>query len=353
MATPTIATSPRVAITHRTRYVYQHPVFLSPHRIRLRPAPLLRTRMEAYALTISPRPDALHWQEDAFGNWIARAAFTEPSACLEIEVTMVARMAAANPFDFLVAHDAERYPFDYAKDERQVLAPYLECGPPGPRLAAWLERARDGLDDVRTVDFLTAMNRAVARDVRYVQRQAPGVQASEETLELGSGSCRDSGWLLTEVLRRGGLAARFVSGYLVQLTEAGAKTDSVDLHAWSEAYVPGAGWIGLDPTSGLLAAQGHLPLARGVVPASAAAVEGYADPARSKLSTDMRVVRLAAEETPAGLDAPLHTFRYRQAGTEVWREAAEPAALEEIQGRYAEYELTGRMPPRDDPEVAS
>lgn len=334
--------TPRVAVAHRTHYAYDRTVSLSPHAIRLRPAPFVRPRIEAYALDITPLPDAVHWQEDASGNWIARVVFSESTPTLDIDVRFVASLPAFNPFDFLLADRADEFPFTYAEEDRSALAAYLASGSPGPRLAAWLEDARQrfGSGRPRTVDFLVAMNQAIAEAVDYVHRYEPGVQDSEQTLSLASGSCRDSGWLLTQALRHCGIAARFVSGYLIQLTETGAKSDTVDLHAWCEAYVPGAGWIGLDATSGLLTAQGHLPLARAALPASAAPVEGYADPAQSTLSFDMEVTRLAEDEpAPGTRDGDLHAFSYRDRSTGAWRAAPHRASLPEIQAGHAEFEL--------------
>ncbi|MEO5700144.1 MAG: transglutaminase family protein [Casimicrobiaceae bacterium] len=334
--------TPRVAVAHRTHYAYDRTVSLSPHAIRLRPAPFVRPRIESYALDITPTPDAVHWQEDASGNWIARVVFAEPTRRLDINVRFVASLPAFNPFDFLLADRADEFPFTYADEDRSTLAACLASEPPGPRLAAWLAdaRARFGSGRPRTVDFLVAMNRAIADVVGYTRRYEQGVQDSEETLGLASGSCRDSGWLLTQALRHCGIAARFVSGYLIQLTDTGAKFDSVDLHAWCEAYVPGAGWIGLDATSGLLTAQGHLPLARAALPASASPVEGYADPSESHLSFDMEVTRLAAHPPADGTsERELHAFRYRDPGSGAWRTAAFPASLPEIQSGYAEFDL--------------
>ena len=189
-------------------------------------------------------------------------------------------MSVLNPFDFFLEPYAERFPFAYEDWQLHELAPYLAKLPASPRFAEYL--AAVPREPKPTVDFLVALNQRLARDIRYLIRMEPGVQTPEETLEKASGSCRDSGWLLVQLLRHLGLAARFVSGYLIQLKPdvkpldgpSGTDVDFTDLHAWCEVYLPGAGWIGLDPTSGLLAGEGHIPLACTPEPASAAPVTG-------------------------------------------------------------------------------
>jgi len=302
---------PRVKLEHRTRYEYDREVWLSPHEIRLRPAAHARTPTEAYSLEISPADHDLKWQQDPYGNWVARVVFSAPARELGIDVELVAELRVSNPFDFYVADSALEFPFEYSAEDRHALTPCLDLEPAGPLLTAWLEAMRQRLlgSSIGTIDFLVAVNRSVADDVRYLTRMEPGIQTGEETLVRASGSCRDSAWLLAQILRRSGLATRFVSGYLVQLAEADRggtnapgrpPRDSLALHAWCEAYVPGAGWIGLDPTSGLLATEGHIPLACAALPASAAAVSGSADRAQSRLSVEMHATRLAPGAPPAG-----------------------------------------------------
>ncbi|MBU6439548.1 MAG: transglutaminase family protein, partial [Betaproteobacteria bacterium] len=263
-----------VALTHVTRYRFDRAVNLAPHVIRLRPAPHARTPILAYSQRIEPAGHFINWQQDPFSNYLARVSFPEPARALEVTVDLVAEMAVYNPFDFFLEPSAEHYPFAYGEQLAADLAPYLAAAPLTPRLRQLL----DSIDrrPRRIVDFLVELNQRLQHDIRYLIRMEPGVQTPERTLELGSGSCRDTGWLLVQALRHLGLAARFVSGYLIQLVPdvkaldgpSGAERDFTDLHAWCEVYLPGAGWIGLDPTSGLFAGEGHIPLACTPNPAS-------------------------------------------------------------------------------------
>jgi uncharacterized protein (DUF2126 family)/transglutaminase-like putative cysteine protease len=290
----------RVALQHRTTYAFDRFVNLSPHEVRLRPAPHCRTPIIGYSLQVDPARHFLNWQQDPYGNWVARLVFPERANRLEIVVDLIADMTVINPFDFFVEPYAERYPFMYAGALAKELIPFLEADPPEPRLQAWLAAFRSSLGpDEATVPMLVRLNQQLKNEIRYLVRMEPGVQTPDQTLAEASGSCRDSGWLLVQILRRLGLAARFTSGYLIQLVAdvkaldgpAGPERDFTDLHAWAEVYLPGAGWIGLDPTSGLLAGEGHIPLASTADPGSAAPVVGYTDPCRSELHVAMTVTR--------------------------------------------------------------
>ena len=290
----------RVAIHHKTDYLFDRPVALSPHLLRLRPAPHTRTPVHHYSLKVQPDEHFVNWQQDPFGNFIARYVFPEKTRRLSIEVDLVAEMVTINPFDFFVEEYADNYPFDYEPQLRKELAPYFETSENGPRLKAWLNEFSRDDGEKQIVSFLVDLNQRLQQAIGYVVRMEPGVQTCEETLELAKGSCRDSAWLLVQILRHLGLAARFVSGYLVQLTSdqksldgpSGPEQDFTDLHAWTEVFVPGAGWIGLDPTSGLFAGEGHIPLACTPDPVSAAPVTGATDKCEVAFEFENRVTRI-------------------------------------------------------------
>lgn len=290
-----------VALTHRTQYRYSRRVELGPHVVRLRPAPHCRTPILAYSMRIMPAPHFLNWQQDPFGNFLARVAVPDKTEEFTITVDLVADMASINPFDFFVDEHAASWPFAYEPLLANELEPYLEPSPGMPLLDGYLDRIV--ADGATTIGFITDLNRALSRDIAYRVRMEAGVQTPEETLASRSGSCRDTGWLLVQILRRLGLAARFVSGYLIQLRPdarlegaAGVSEDFTDLHAWAEVYIPGAGWIGLDPTSGLLAGEGHIPLAATPSPISAAPITGTHGEAEVDFSVAMHTQRL--RETP-------------------------------------------------------
>jgi uncharacterized protein (DUF2126 family)/transglutaminase-like putative cysteine protease len=287
-----------VALNHIMHYRYDRPVTLGPQIIRLRPAPHCRTRILSYSLNITPAEHFINWQQDPLSNYLARVMIPKPARELKIEVDLTAELAVLNPFDFFLEPYAQRFPFQYEATEARELAPFLYKGFATPLFAGYLDSISRA--PRATIDFLVELNGRLASDVRYLIRMEPGVQPPEQTLQKRSGSCRDSAELLVQLLRHLGLAARFVSGYLIQLVAdtkpkdgpAGPSHDFTDLHAWCEVYLPGAGWIGLDPTSGLLTGEGHIPLSCTPDPQSAAPLSGAVEQCQTTFEYAMKVERV-------------------------------------------------------------
>jgi transglutaminase-like putative cysteine protease len=286
----------RVLLRHLSRYTYARPVWLSPHLLRLRPAAHCPAPVEAYSLQVTPSTPLLHWQQDPFGNFVARVVYTEPVPELTIAVEMVVTIDNRNPFGFLLDEYAREFPFAYEPQLQKDLSPYLEPDPGGPLLGQWLGGVDRSPRD--TTGFLIGLNERIHREIAYTVRLEEGVQTGEETLGLALGSCRDSAWLLVGILRSLGLAARFVSGYWVQLDaeentpDGPVVKDLLALHAWAEVYLPGAGWLGLDPTSGLVAGADHLPLACTSTPATAAPVTGRSEVTQTDFAFETHITRL-------------------------------------------------------------
>ena len=288
----------QVALYHKTDYRYDRKIQLGPQVIRLRPAPHCRTPILSYNQTVLPGDHWINWQQDPFSNYLSRLNFQETTDHFSIVVDLVAEMITINPFDFFLEEYARQYPFTYSSEVRKDLGPFLQKTRVGSKFTAYLSRISRKPEN--TIDFLVRVNQDLQKAISYNIRMEPNVQSCEETLTKLSGSCRDSSWLLVNILRHLGLAARFVSGYLIQLAAdvkslegpSGPEQDFTDLHAWVEVFLPGAGWVGLDPTSGLLAGEGHIPLACTPFPKSAAPVTGGLEACDVEFSHTMRVTRI-------------------------------------------------------------
>ncbi len=321
----------KVALEHRTTYHFDRLVTINPHVVRLRPAPHSRTKIESYSFKVTPEDHFLNWQQDPFGNFLARLVFPERATELSITVGIVADLQVFNPFDFFIEDYAEHYGFAYPAELAADLEPYLhqvdEGAPgsgPGAVVTDWVKQLIIA-PNTPMIDFLVQINTAVRGDVGYSVRMEPGVQTPDHTLTTAIGSCRDSAWLLVAVLRQLGLAARFVSGYLVQLASdvesldgpSGPLTDFTDLHAWCEVYVPGAGWIGLDATSGLFAGEGHIPLSATPHPSSAAAITGSTGIAQTTLEYSNQVIRVHEDPRVTLPYSPVQWSAIQELGTKV------------------------------------
>lgn len=298
--------APCVQLNHKTRYHYDRPVQLGPQLIRLRPAPHTKAEILRYALTISPELHYLHWQQDAYANYQARVLVPELTDRFEMSVQCVVRLLPVNPFDFYIEPHAEHVPFHYLDRDGQGLAPYL-------RVDASSQEHRGRFYDffssvasyrLPTIEFLVELNRRIQRELDYEVRHEPGVQSPEDTLLKGRGSCRDLAWLEIQILRRLGFAARFVSGYWIQAESPYAS----ELHAWTEVYVPGAGWIGIDPTAGVLAGQGHIPLACAPEPSGASPIEGSLEACGVVFDHDIQVSPLSLSDSAVLLGSSMQSL---------------------------------------------
>ncbi|MCW6034947.1 transglutaminase family protein [Spirulina subsalsa FACHB-351] len=292
----------KVSLHHKLHYHYSQPVFLGPHTLGLRPSPHCRTPIQSYNITIQPSNYSITWQQDPYGNYLSRLNFPQKTQYLSIDVDLIAEMRPINPFNFVLEQYAINYPFAYEYQLAKELEPFLATIEAGDLLQSWIQNNQ--YSNIYTPNFIIDLNQKLAQEITHIIRLEEGIQTCEETLDKKVGSCRDTAWLFVQILRHYGLAARFVSGYLIQLQEdipplddsPSIKEDCGDLHAWTEVYLPGAGWIGFDPTSGYLAAEGHIPLVCTAEPGAASPVQGTTEPCESSLDFAVTVTR--HEETP-------------------------------------------------------
>lgn len=248
----------RIRIFHLTEYRFSQPVELSEHTILLRPREGHDIRIASSRLNVSPG-HTVKWYRDIYGNSLGMLSLLKKSDHLRIESEVIIENYADQPLDFLVDHRAVTYPFPFEPEERLDLLPYRTHIWPNEtkKLKEWISAYWLPGQSIETFALLDQMNRAIVAGFHYRMRETPGVQNPARTLALGSGSCRDFAAFFIEACRYLGFASRFVSGYL----HNPGSTQHGSTHAWSEVYLPGAGWIGFDNTSGLVTGPDHIATA--------------------------------------------------------------------------------------------
>ncbi len=294
----------KIRIQHRTTYRYKQRVEFGPHLIMVRPREGHDLHIESSILEITPAHN-IHWLRDVNGNSIAKVDFTEPADQLMIYSELVLQHYDTNPLDFQLDESAVNYPFVYQPGSKSELAAFTHIIYPKDAdiLSNWLTQFWKPGEIIETMTLLQNLNQHIHDTFTYQRRDEPGVQTPAVTLKNNSGSCRDFATLFVEACRCWGLAARFVSGYMLcEATEAGGAST----HAWAEVYLPGAGWKGFDPTSGILIGAQHVAVATSRDPEKASPIAGtYTGPADAALGieVDVRVVADDAVESDATVPA--------------------------------------------------
>lgn len=277
-------------IVHHTQYNFSKPVQASPHIIRLNPTLNYKNKILEHSLQVFPEVFHQNNHLDVYGNPISRLVFLSKIEFLTVEVKMKVEVQDINPFDFFLSLAIENYPFKYPNSVQSYLQSYLEVVD-DEVIEHWL-KSKNPPKQHKTLDYVTSLNKLVHQHLNYTVRLEPGVYSPKETIEKGGGSCRDYSWLLVNMYRMHGIAARFVSGYLIDLNFEVDNKDQLSLHAWVEVYLPGAGWLGLDPTSGLLVTAYYIPLCAVPHYKDAAAISGNTEVCEVSMSYLSSVSRL-------------------------------------------------------------
>jgi transglutaminase-like putative cysteine protease len=283
-------------IRHLTRYVYSRPVFVEPLQVRLRPRCGPGVRLLDFDLRLAPAPAGTSWIKDAAGNDVLSVWFDGLTPSLEIMIRATVQTSAVNPFDYMPGAEANAPPLVLSENDRELLAPCLLQRHPAPPGGDELDRVLAALPGGKTSvqACVLSLNQWIFENIAKTVRTEPGVLTPQDSLRRGRGACRDLAVLFMEGVRRMGVPARFVSGY----QEGDPDKKERDLHAWAEAYFPGGGWRGFDPTHGLAAADRHIPLAHGPAPSDAAPLTGAfrGTNAASRLEHSIKIA--ASKENP-------------------------------------------------------
>ena len=280
----------RFAISFQTAIAFERRVRLSTHWARLRPAPHTRAAIAAYTLAIDAEPHFINWVRDPFENYLARLDFHEPLQRIALNMELVLDLTPVNPFDFLLENDFSHYPLTYSEQLHKELIPYLYLPVAGSQMDSWLSSLKPTSGYL--LDTLSDLNQQVHESLKFEGVTSPGPVNIDTVLSRRTGSAWEIAWLLTLGLRHFGLAARFVSGLYLFQSSSDEIPDHGALHAWSEVFLPGAGWVGLDPANGILTTEGYIPLATAPDPLRALPLVGYFEACNYHEQQQVQVSRL-------------------------------------------------------------
>jgi transglutaminase-like putative cysteine protease len=293
------ATMPLLTIHHKTEYRYTHPVAFGEHRIMLRPRDGHDLRMLSGNLDIVPAPMSLRWIHDVFGNSVAIATFDERAQILSISSTATVEHNPAHEFALTADDPAYFYPFFYDDEELPDLVQFIspQYGDPQGEMSAWARNFLDAEAPTPTFNILSGMTHGIREAFTYRKRHEHGTQHPLDTLQTKSGTCRDYALFMIEALRRLGIAARFVSGYLfIPGDREQGYVGGGSTHAWVQVYLPSAGWIEFDPTNGIIGTRDLVRVAVARDPRQAIPLHGtYLGSADAFVGMDVSINVIAAD----------------------------------------------------------
>ncbi|HMM91359.1 transglutaminase family protein [Bradyrhizobium sp.] len=296
---------PLLTIHHKTVYRYTRPVAFGEHRIMLRPLPGHDLQICTSQLEIEPKPMQLRWIHDVFGNSVAIATFDERAEELSFTATATVEHNPAEEFALTPDNPAYFYPFRYDDEEYSDLLQYVtpQYGDPNGELSAWARQFLDAEAPTPTFNILSGMTHGIRKAFTYRKRHEQGTQHPLDTLQTGSGTCRDFALFMIEALRRLGIAARFVSGYIVIPGDgAHGYVGGGSTHAWVQVYLPSAGWIEFDPTNDIVGTRDLIRVAVARDPRQAIPLHGTylgSPDAFAGMEIDISVVAIGEENAEA------------------------------------------------------